>query len=111
MAVAMRFLQFFDAGDAVDANGQFICACAADVDVGVVEAGHDEMIVELDGFDVVAGAALEHDLLDAADADDFAVADGHGGGPGVRGIVGVDAAVEVDRGVSGWRGLGLGGGD
>ena len=69
------------------------------MNVGVVEAGHDEFAAELDGFGVfIAAAAFEHDLLDSTYADDFALADGHGGGPGMLGIVGVDAAVEIEGG-------------
>jgi hypothetical protein len=78
--------------------------------VSVVEAGHYEFAAELDGLGAfVAASAFEHDLLDSADADDFAFADGHGGGPGMLGIVGVDAAVEVVAGAGRRVRLGCGG--
>ena len=94
-------LHFFDGGDAVEADGEQVCAGAAQVNVGVVEAGHDEMVVELDRLGVfVAAAAFEHDLLDAADADDFSFADGHGGGPGML----RDRWCRCGRGGSRWCG-------
>ena len=44
-------LDLLDAGDAVDANGQHICACAAHMHVRVVEAG-SRIDFQLDRFDV-----------------------------------------------------------
>jgi hypothetical protein len=63
------------------------------VHMGVVKAGHNEVAAELDSFEILAGGAFEHDRGDVPNADDFAIADGHGAGPGTGGIVGIDAAV------------------
>ncbi len=100
-------MQFFDRGYAVELHREFVDGRATEVHVGVVEAGHNEMAAELYGFEIFAGGAFEHDRGEVADADDFAVADGHGAGPGMGGIVGVDAAVEVEGGVGGRSGDGV----
>jgi hypothetical protein len=103
------FLHCFDADYAVELNGEFVDGGAAEMEVSIVEARHDKAVVELDGFGIVASGAFEHYGGEFADADDFAVADGHGGSPGVRGIIGVDAGVEVERGargIGGWCVLG-----
>src|ERR1700751_4180088 len=71
-------LQFFRGGDTVQADCEHVGGGIAQMDVGVVEAGHYEFVAELDGFGVFfAATAFEHDLLDTADADDFAFADSH----------------------------------
>ena len=67
--------------------------------VGIVEAGHEELFVKLHGFGMgFANAAFAHDLSDGADADNFSVAHGQRRSPGMLGIVGVNAAVEIQDG-------------
>src|SRR6266702_4296959 len=64
--------------------------------VGVVKARHDELIVEMNCLDTFSAAsAVEKDVRHLADAADLVVGDGHGLGPRLRRIIGVDAAVHV----------------
>jgi hypothetical protein len=100
--IGETLLQLFDGRDAIQTHCEHVCRSATQMHVRVVETGHHEMAAELDCFDAFAPtAAIEHDLFETADADDLAVADGHGGGPGMLRIVCVDAAVEIVDG--GWR--------
>src|SRR4029077_10078810 len=64
--------------------------------VSIVETGHHKLAFELDRFHaLLAAAAIEEDVIHLADAGDYSVADGHGLGPGMRGVIRVNAAVSV----------------
>src|SRR3954452_20238535 len=74
------FLQFFDSWHVVKLNGKHVGASAAEVNVRVVEPGHDEATCELDGLGAfVAAAAFQHDLFQTADAGNFTFANRHRG--------------------------------
>jgi hypothetical protein len=71
------------------------------MNVGVVEAGHDEFSAEIDRFRVSLAGAFRQDVRNCADANNFAVAHSQGLRPGMLGIVTVDAAVQVEDGAGG----------
>src|SRR6267143_838624 len=63
--------------------------------VRIIEAGHYKLAFELDRLHAfLAAAAIEENVVHLADASDLSVADGHGLGPRLRGVIGVNAAVD-----------------
>src|SRR6266852_653301 len=87
--------QLFDGGRAVEAHGKHARARGTEVDVGIIESGHEEFFVEMLGYGVgVAPAAVNYNLGDGTDADDSSVAHGHALRPGMLGVVGVNAAMQ-----------------
>src|SRR6266849_2096428 len=88
--------QLFDGGRAVEAHGKHARARGTEVDVGIIESGHEEFFVEMLGYGVgVAPAAVNYNLGDGTDADDSSVAHGHALRPGMLGVVGVNAAMQI----------------
>src|SRR6266567_276159 len=77
-------------------DGLLIRSGATEMHVGVVKARHDELIVEMNCLDTFSAAsAVEKAVRHLADAADLVVGDGHGLGPGLGRIIGVNAAVHV----------------
>src|SRR5216683_2060933 len=61
--------QLFDGGRAVEAHGKHARARGTEVDVGIIESGHEEFFVEMLGYGVgVAPAAVNYNLGDGTDA-------------------------------------------
>src|SRR5216683_5406314 len=61
--------QLFDGGGAVETYGKHACTRGTEVDVGIIESGHEEFFVEMLGYGVgVAPAAVNYNLGDGTDA-------------------------------------------
>src|SRR5256884_267676 len=64
--------------------------------VCIIETGHHKLAFEIDSLDAfLAASAIEEDVVHFADATDLSVADGHGLGPRMRAVIGVNAPVRV----------------
>src|SRR6266852_924028 len=64
--------------------------------VRIVEARHHKLAPELDRLHAfLAASAIEQDVVHLSDATDLSLADGHGLGPRMRRVIGVNAAVDV----------------
>jgi len=67
--------------------------------VSIIETRHDEFSVEFDCFRVgFPACAFRQDLGDGADTGDIVSAYGHGRGPGLLRIVGVNAPMQIKNG-------------
>ncbi len=90
-------LQLFNAGDAVQPHGEHVRARVAEVHVGIIEAGHDEFAHELNGFGArIVSATFEQDEIDFANTTNFAIANGHGIGPRLFRVIGVNPAMQIN---------------
>src|SRR5205807_2193229 len=73
---------------------------AAQVNVRIIKTRHYKRAMELHRLRVrLAAATLQQNLVQAAHAQDFPVANGHARGPWVRAIVGVNSSMEIVNGV------------
>src|SRR6266513_5832381 len=64
--------------------------------VFIIETGHHKLAFEIDSLDAfLAASAIEQDVVHFADATDLSVTDGHGLGPRMRAVIGVNAPVSV----------------
>src|SRR3981189_1337544 len=64
--------------------------------VRIIEAGHHKLAFEIDSLHAfLAAPAIEKDVVHLSDATDLSLADGHGLGPRMRWVIGVNAAVDV----------------
>src|SRR6266850_4742338 len=94
--ICNALLHFFRGRHSGQRRGEKVRSGAAKMHVSVVEARHHKLATELNRFHAfLAVAAIEQYVVQVADTDDLPVPDGHGFGPGMRGIVGVNAAVDV----------------
>src|SRR5467141_5025926 len=64
--------------------------------VRIIEAGHHKLAFEIDSLHAfLAAPAIEEDVVHLSDATDLSLAYGHGLGPRMRGVIRVNAAVDV----------------
>src|ERR1700731_3138386 len=64
--------------------------------VRIIEPGHHKLAFEIDSLDAfLAASAIEEHVIHFADTTYLSVADGHGLGPRMRGIIRVNAAMSV----------------
>src|SRR5438552_9516571 len=90
-------LHFLDGRYARQRDGKFIGSGAAKMHVRIVEAGHYKLAVEMDRLRAfLASSAIEQDVGHSADASNLSLADSHGLGPRLRGIVRVNAPMRVE---------------
>jgi hypothetical protein len=89
-------LHFFHGRHAGQWDGEFVGSRGAEMQVRIVEARHEELTVKMNGLGAfLAAAAIEQNMVEFSDAADFVIGDGHGFGPRLRWIIGVNAAVRV----------------
>src|SRR6267143_146960 len=64
--------------------------------VCIIETGHHKLAFEIDSLDAfLAASAIEEDVVHFPDATNLSVADGHGLGPRMRAVIGVNSPVSV----------------
>src|SRR6266446_6016662 len=64
--------------------------------VRIIEAGHHKLAFEIDSLDAfLAASAIEQDVIHFPDTTNLSVADGHGLGPRMRGVIRVNSPVSV----------------
>jgi hypothetical protein len=64
-------LHFFRRGNANERDGEFVSGGAAEMHVGIIEARHQELALEIDGFDpFLAASAIRQDMVHLPDARD-----------------------------------------
>src|SRR5260370_330232 len=70
------------------------------MDMGIIEARHYELALEIDCLDAfLAASAIRQDVVHFADAGDPSLAEGQSFGPRIRRVIGLNASVAViDRG-------------
>ena len=98
--ILQQFLNFRDRGRPVQAPATNFsrpapprCVC------GIVEAGHQESTLQLNRVFCLSPAAIQQNVFDGSDTQNLFVAHGNGRGPRLFWIIGVDATVQVKRGL------------
>ncbi len=79
----------------MDANSERVLTGAAEMDVRVVETGHDEVAAEIDDASSLFGEC--GDFVFVTDDENFFATYEHGGSPWCLRVVGIDAGVFVKR--------------